>query len=44
MRHIEEVIRLNGGNEYYEGTAKDMAEKPKRTRGVALNRNVYRSG
>jgi len=41
MRHIEEVIRLEGGNEYREG-AEDRAENPKKARGVAMNRNVYR--
>ena len=41
MRHIKEVIRLEGGNEYREG-AEDTAENPKKTRGVAMNRNIYR--
>jgi hypothetical protein len=41
MRHIKEVTRLEGGNEYCEGT-RDTAENPKKTRGVAMNRNVYR--
>jgi hypothetical protein len=41
MRHIKEVIGLEGGNEYREGT-RDTAENPKKTRGVAMNRNVYR--
>jgi hypothetical protein len=40
MRHIQEVIRLEGGNEYREG-AEDTAENPKKTRGVAMNKNVY---
>ena len=41
IRHIKEVIRLEGGNEYCEGT-KDTAENPKKSGGVARNRNVYR--
>ena len=41
IRHIKEVIRLEGGNEYREGT-RDIAENSKKTRGVTMNRNVYR--
>ena len=42
MRHIKEVIRLEGGNEYREGAEEGTAENPRKARGVATNRNVYR--
>jgi len=33
MRHIKEIIRLEGGNEYYEGT--EDIPKSRKPRGVA---------
>ena len=41
MRHIKEVIRLEGGNEYREG-AEDTVDRPRKARGVANNRNITR--